>query len=213
MIKKNKGVKKMKVFLINGSPNKNGCVNEALDIVSEELNKQDVETEKLWIGNKPVRDCIACDKCREKGGFCVFTDDCANDIAKGIIESDGVIIGSPVYFGGACGALCALLDRAFYHQSVNLRNKPGAAVISSRRAGSTSAFDRINKYFTIYNMPIVPSQYWNEVHGFTPEDVRKDLEGVQTMQTLAKNMAWMIKALEDKEKPSYEDPIYTNFIR
>ena len=182
----------MKVFLINGSPHKNGCTNE--------------------IGTKPVRGCIACGKCVEDG-FCVFDDDPANEMIQKIIDSDAVIIGSPVYYAGPNGALCALLDRVFYQNGGRFSHKPGAAVISCRRSGSTASFDRLNKYFTISGMPVVSSTYWNAVHGNTPEEVRQDKEGLHTMRTLARNMVWMLKAIENEPKPVLEEKEFTNFIR
>ena len=199
----------MKVFLINGSPHKNGCTNEALTEIKNEL---DVDSEIFWIGTKPVRGCIACGKCVEDG-FCVFDDDPANEMIQKIIDSDAVIVGSPVYYAGPNGALCALLDRVFYQNGGRFSHKPGAAVISCRRSGSTASFDRLNKYFTISGMPVVSSTYWNAVHGNTPEEVRQDKEGLHTMRTLARNMAWMLKAIENEPKPILEEKEFTNFIR
>lgn len=202
----------MKVFLINGSPHKNGCTNEALTEIKNELEKCDVDSEIFWIGTKPVRGCIACGKCVEDG-FCVFDDDPANEMIQKIIDSDAVIVGSPVYYAGPNGALCALLDRVFYQNGGRFSHKPGAAVISCRRSGSTASFDRLNKYFTISGMPVVSSTYWNAVHGNTPEEVRQDKEGLHTMRTLARNMAWMLKAIENEPKPVLEKKEFTNFIR
>ena len=202
----------MKVLLVNGSPHRDGCTNEALTIISEELAKYDIDTEKIWIRNRQVRGCVACEKCLEDG-LCNFTDDCTNDIKKALLECDGIIVGSPVYFAGPNGALCAILDRVFYHDLGKFANKPGAGIVSCRRSGSTASFDRLNKYFTIRNMPIVPSQYWNAVHGNTPEEVRQDKEGIQTMRTLARNMAWMLNAFDKVEKPEHEKEVRTNFIR
>jgi len=183
----------MKVLLINGSPNEFGCTYTALSEAAEAMKKQGVETEILQIGKKPVSGCIDCKACK-KTGKCVF-DDLANVIADKIAEADGVIIGTPVYFAGANGTLCALLDRAFASGSWRFAGTVGAAVVSCRRGGASSAFDRINKYFTITQMPIASASYWNSVHGFTPDDVRKDKEGLQTMRILANNMVWMIKNL------------------
>ena len=202
----------MKVFLINRSPHKNGCTNEALTEIKNELEKCDVDSEIFWIGTKPVRGCIACGKCVEDG-FCVFDDDPANEMIQKIIDSDAVIVGSPVYYAGPNGALCALLDRVFYQNGGRFSHKPGAAVISCRRSGSTASFDRLNKYFTISGMPVVSSTYWNAVHGNTPEEVRQDKEGLHTMRTLARNMAWMLKAIENEPKPILEEKEFTNFIR
>lgn len=203
----------MNVFLINGSPHRDGCTNEALTIIKEQLEKYDIDSEIFWIGNRKVRGCVACGKCSDNEGYCVFTDDCANDLFEGMKNSDGVIIGSPVYFAGPNGALCALLDRAFYRNADRLAFKPAAAIVSCRRGGSTVSFDRLNKYFTISQMPVVSSQYWNGVHGNTPEEVRLDKEGVQIMETLAKNMAWMLKAISKIDKPELQKQIKTNFIR
>ena len=187
-------VKYMKILLINGSPNENGCTYTALREAEKALNDQGAKTELLQIGRGPVRGCIACGGCR-KAGRCVFDDDMANEIADRIAGADGVIIGTPVYFAGANGALCALLDRVFYFSGRRFAGKPGAAVVSCRRGGASSAFDRINKYFTISQMPIVSSVYWNSVHGFTPEDVKKDREGLQVMRYLAYNMVWLIRGV------------------
>ena len=144
---------------------------------------------------------------------CAFDDDPANEIIDKLIESDGVIIGSPVYYAGPNGALCAILDRVFYAASANFKFKPGASIVSCRRGGASASFDRLNKYFTISNMPVVASQYWNSVHGNTPEEVKQDLEGLQTMRTLATNMAWILKSIENAELPKHEEEKQrTNFI-
>ena len=190
----------MKVLLINGSPNAEGCTYTALCEIVSELEKNDIQTEIHQIGTNPVRGCIACGKCF-KAGKCVFEDDACNEIAAKIREADGLIIGSPVYYSGPNGALCALLDRVFYSSASKFRFKPGAAIVSCRRGGASAAFDRLNKYFTISQMPVVSSQYWNAVHGFKPEDVRKDLEGLQIMRTLGKNMAWMLKNAQTGQAP------------
>ena len=172
----------MKVLVINGSPHRHGCTDRALQEVERTLADLGIETERIEAGNKDIRGCIGCNFCREHGR-CVFND-IVNECAPKFAEADGVVIGSPVYYAGANGQLLAMLDRLFYSTSTTVAKtmKVGAAVLSSRRAGSTSAFDEINKYFTISAMPIVSSTYWNEVHGFTAEDVEKDLEGLQTMQ-------------------------------
>ena len=182
----------MKVLLINGSPNAQGCTYTALSEVASEIAKSGIETEIYHIGTKPVRGCTACRQCF-KEGKCCFNDDACNEIAAKIVEADGLVVGSPVYYSGPNGALCALLDRVFYSSASKFRFKPGAAIVSCRRGGASAAFDRLNKYFTISQMPVVSSQYWNAVHGFTPDDVRKDLEGLQIMRTLGKNMAWLLK--------------------
>ena len=202
----------MKVLLINGSPHQNGNTFLALSEVATSLETEGIETEIFWIGNKPIRGCIACGKCGtlEK---CAFDDDVANEIIDKILESDGLIIGSPVYYAGPNGAFCAILDRVFYAASSKFAFKPGASVVSCRRGGSTASFDRLNKYFTISNMPVVASKYWNMVHGNSPEEVKQDLEGLHTMRTLARNMAWLLKSIESKDLPEQEEKVFTNFIR
>jgi multimeric flavodoxin WrbA len=210
----------MKVLLVNGSPNKNGCTNTALEEVEETLNSEGIETEIYWIGNKPVSGCIACHKCAEKGK-CVI-DDAVNDFVERAESSDGFIFGSPVHYAAAGGAITSFMDRSFFSARLGNRNcfylKPGACVVSARRAGTTSTFDQLNKYFTISEMPVISSQYWNMVHGSNPEEVKKDLEGLQTMRTLGRNMAWFLKCREAGEKagvplPRREDFTPTNFIR
>ncbi len=205
----------MKVLVVNGSPHLNGCTDRALREVEDTLQQNGIEVERVNVGNKDVRGCIGCNFCRQHGR-CVFNDQ-VNETAPKFAEADALLVGSPVYYAGANGQLLAFLDRLFYSTSgtVDKTMKVGAAVISSRRAGSTSAFDEINKYFTISAMPIVSSTYWNEVHGFTAEDVEADLEGLQTMRNLGKNMAFMIKAIrsaKDSEGlPEQERGVFTNF--
>lgn len=194
----------MKVLLVNGSPTRDGCTFTALCEVGEGLEKNGIETEIFQIGTKPVRGCIACDKCREIGK-CAFDDDPANELATKILEADGVVFGSPVYFAGPNGALCALLDRVFFSRMGKFRLKPGACIVSCRRGGASAAFDRLNKYLTIAQMPVVSSHYWNSVHGFEPEHVRKDLEGLQTMRILGNNMAWLIKNIKSGEAPPEQE--------
>lgn len=205
----------MKVLIINSSPNKNGCTARALKEVEEVLNKEGIETVNMHIGSTDVRGCISCGYCA-KNHKCAFND-IVNEAASIFEECDGLLVGSPVYYSGINGTLKSFLDR-FFHSSYNHKSmKVGAGVISSRRAGSTSALDEIYKYFGISNMPIVTSNYWNEVHGFNKEDVEKDIEGLQTMRVLGLNMAFMIKAIhEQKEKyglPNYEKKEFTNFIK
>ena len=185
----------MKVILVNGSPNKDGCTYTALMEVASALEANGVETEIFQIGTEPQRGCLGCGKCHELKK-CVFDGDMCNELAEKMKAADGVVIGSPVYYAGPNGALCALLDRVFFSSSSNFKHKPAACVVVCRRGGASSAFDRLNKYFTISQMPVVSSQYWNAVHGFTPDDVRLDLEGLQIMRTLGKNMAWMIKNIK-----------------
>jgi multimeric flavodoxin WrbA len=204
----------MKVLLVNGSPNKDGCTFTALTEVAGALQKNGVETEIFHIGRKPVHGCIGCGRCAEIDR-CTFDDDVCNEMAAKMTAADGIVIGSPVYYAGPNGALCALLDRVFYSNSHKLANKPATAVVSCRRGGSTAAFDRLNKYFTISRMPVVTSQYWNMVHGLTPEDVRKDHEGMQIMRILGNDMAWMLKSIKEgkQQLPETEPRVYTNFVR
>ena len=205
-----------KILLINGSPNEKGCTYTALCEIADTLAKNDVESEILYLGKKPVAGCIACGKCFQTGR-CVF-DDKVNEVLEKLDEYDGIVVGSPVYYAGPTGQLCAFLDRLFFCSERRMAGKLGAAVVSCRRGGASAAFDRLNKYFTICNMTVVGSQYWNQVHGFTPEDVRKDEEGLQTMRTLAQNMAWLLKnrdagKTQDIAFPQYETRLTTNFIK
>lgn len=205
----------MKVLVINGSPHLHGCTDRALQEVERTLQVEGIETVRVNVGNKDIRGCIGCYFCREHGR-CVFNDT-VNETAPFFAEADGLLIGTPVFYAGPNGQLHAFLDRLFYSTAgtVDKTMKVGATVVSSRRAGSTSAFDDINKYFTISSMPVVSSTYWNEVHGFTPADVEDDLEGLQTMRNLGKNMAFLIKAITvAKEKdgiPQQERGAFTNF--
>jgi len=204
-----------KVLLINGSPNEFGCTYTALKEVQDTLDKHHIETELLYLGKKPISGCIACMKCQETGK-CVIQDVVQSVSAK-LDEYDGIIIGSPVYYAGPAGMLCSFLDRLFFSNERRMAGKFGAAVVSCRRGGASAAFDRLNKYFEISNMHTVGSQYWNQVHGFTPDDVKKDKEGMQTMRTLGENMAWLLKNIEaGKENgivfPVYEPRQFTHFI-
>ena len=205
----------MKALLINGSPHANGCTFTALNIVAEELQKNGIETEIVHIGNKDIRGCIACGKCAELG-HCVFNE-MVNEVAQKLEKADGLVVGSPVYYAGPNGTLTNLLDRLFYSAHYDLRMKVGAAVVSARRGGTTAAFDRLNKYFTISEMPIVSSRYWNMVHGFSAEDVMKDEEGCQVMRVLGRNMAFLIRAIAaERERNGLPEKLvakYTNFIR
>ncbi len=207
----------MKVIMINGSPRGKMCTYTALSAVADELNKNGIDTEIIGIGNKAIRGCIACDKCSDSGR-CVFGDeDRVNEIIEKIEKADGVVIGSPVYYSSPNGALISLLDRVFYAKR-NFAHKPAAAVVSARRAGTTASMEVLNKYFTISHMPIVSSMYWNAVYGNTPEEVVQDLEGMQTMKLIGRNMAWLIKCINiakenGLEPPEVEKAIRTNFIR
>ena len=207
----------MKVLLFNGSPNKKGCTYTALCEVEKELNKCGIETEIFYIGKKPIRGCTACAKCLELDK-CVFDDDAVNDALAKAKKSDGFIFGSPVHYAGPSGFIKSFLDRCFFSGSDYFAYKPGAAIVSCRRSGATAAFEQLNKYFTINNMPVVSSQYWNMVHGNTPEEVLQDLEGLQTMRMLGRNMAWILKSIDAGKKaginlPDTEERMMTNFIR
>lgn len=206
----------MNVLLINGSPHKNGCTFTALSEVAAALNANGIETTMRHIGTAPIAGCIACGKCQSTG-LCVFTNDPVNECIALLRQADGLVVGSPIYYAGPNAALCALLDRVFFCKSVPYAFKPAAAVVSCRRGGATAGFDRLNKYFTISQMPIVSSRYWNMVHGNTPEETRQDKEGMQTMRVLGNNMAWLLKCIEAGKnavpRPSQEETIYTNFIR
>ena len=205
----------MKVLMINGSPHKEGCTYTALTEIAGELHKAGIETVIEHIGTKPIRGCIGCGKC--VNGRCVFNDDIVNHFLELAETADAYIFGSPVHYAAASGSITALLDRFFYAGEGH-EYKLGAAIVTCRRGGATAAFDQLNKYFTIRNMPVVSSQYWNMVHGNTPEEVRQDLEGMQIMRTLGKNMAWLLKCIEAGKsagvsKPEKETPEFTNFIR
>ena len=205
----------MKVILINGSPNAKGCTYTALEEVSKTLKSEGIETEIIHVGHKDIRGCIGCRQCKTKGK-CVFND-IVNDIAPKFKECDGIVIGSPVYFASANGTLVSFIDRLFYSMTADKTMKVGAAVVSCRRGGNSATFDELNKYFTISQMPIASSQYWNMVHCNSPEEVQQDLEGLQTMRTLGKNMAFLIKSIQLGKKefglPEKEEHKFTNFIR
>ncbi len=203
----------MKVLVINGSPHIHGCTATALDEVIGVLNAEGIETELIQVGNKDIRGCIACGTCGKKGA-CVF-DDIVNEAAEKFEEADGLLVGSPVYYASPNGTVLSFLDRLFYSSHFSKHMKVGAAVVSCRRGGNTATFDVLNKYFSISGMPIATSTYWNMVHGFTAEDVKKDLEGLQTMRNLGHNMAFLIKAIAAaKEKdglPEAERGAFTSF--
>ena len=206
----------MKILVVNGSPHANGCTYTALCEVAAALEAEGMETEMIQIGTKPVSGCLGCGACI-KTGKCVI-DDVVNEFIEKAKEADGFVFGSPVHYAGASGAITSFMDRAFYGKAAIYADKPAAAIVSCRRGGATAAFEQLNKYFTISNMPIVSSQYWNMVHGNTPEQVRQDLEGLQTMRTLGKNMAWLLKCIEAGKaagiaKPERETKVATNFIR
>lgn len=202
----------MKVVLINGSPHRKGNTFIALSEVAGALEKEGVQTEIIQLGIKAVQGCIACNKCAELG-HCVFQDTLYNQVREALQEADGIVVGSPVYYAGPNGALCALLDRVFYSCSELLAYKAGASVAVCRRDGASATFDRLNKYFTILNMPVVSSQYWNSVHGMRPGEATEDAEGLQTMRMLGRNMAWLLKGVKREERPEPELRVMTNFIR
>ena len=202
----------MKVVLINGSPHRKGNTFIALSEVAGALEKEGVQTEIIQLGIKAVQGCIACNKCAELG-HCVFQDTLYNQVREALQEADGIVVGSPVYYAGPNGALCALLDRVFYSCSELLAYKAGASVAGCRRGGASATFDRLNKYFTILNMPVVSSQYWNSVHGMRPGEATEDAEGLQTMRMLGRNMAWLLKGVKREARPEPELRVMTNFIR
>ena len=204
----------MKVLLINGSPRKNGNTATALAEVQRQLTEEGIESEIVWIGNKPIRGCCACGQCKEKAlGACVFNDDVCNNISAKFADADALIVGSPVYYGQPNGALLSIIQRAFYSNGANIAGKPAASIAVCRRGGASACFDRLNKYFTINNMPVVSSQYWNSVHGWEKGEATQDAEGLQTMRTLAHNMAWMMRNLAKEPHPEGEKPkMRTNFI-
>ena len=202
-----------KVLLLNGSPHEKGCTARALEEVIKVLNEEGIETELIQIGKKDIPGCKACGFCARKGK-CVY-DDLVNEVAPKFEEADGLVIGSPVYYASPNGTALSFLDRLFYSAGYPKHMKVGAAVVSARRGGNTATFDALNKYFTISGMPVVSSTYWNQVHGFTAEDVEKDLEGLQTMRNLGRNMAFLIRAIAaEKEKgglPVEEHDVFTSF--
>ncbi len=206
----------MKVILVNGSPHEKGCTYTALKEVEGALNKNGIETEMFWLGIKPIAGCMGCGSCI-KNGKC-FVDDKVNEFLEKVPSTDGFVFGTPVHFAASSGMLSSFMDRIFYGRRKLFSNKVGTAVASCRRGGATATLDEINKYFSISNMPIVSSQYWNMVHGNKPEEVIKDEEGMQTMRTLGNNMAWLLKCIEAGRKlgidvPQNEEIISTNFIK
>lgn len=211
----------MKVLLVNGSPHKNGSTNRALEEVAATLNKNGIETEIFWIGNRVLSGCIACKTC-VKTGKCVFNDT-VNECREKALEADGFIFGTPVHYAAASGSMTAFMDRLFYSEFCGNQNKafylkPAAAVVVARRAGTTSTYDQLNKYFGLHEMPIISSRYWNLVYGASAEQVEKDTEGMYTMRVLGENMAYFLRCKEAADKlgvklPEREQPIFMNFIR
>ena len=206
----------MKILLINGSPNEFGCTYTALAEAQKVFEANGIETEIVYLGKKPVAGCIVCGYCR-KTGLCAF-DDKVNDIIEDLDNIDGIIVGSPVYYAGISGQITSFLDRLFFAAGGKMKGKPAASVVSCRRGGASAAFEIINKYFMMTNMPVVTSQYWNQVHGNTPEEVLRDEEGLQTVRVLAQNMTWLLRSIEAGKAagvkyPEYEPKLRTNFIR
>ncbi len=189
-----------KVLVLNGSPKANGCTATALGEVIRVLHEEGIETELIHVGKENIRGCMACRYCKTHEG-CVIQD-LVNETAAKLKEADGLLVGSPVYYASPNGTLLAFLDRLFYSTGFSKQMKVGAAVVNCRRGGNTATFDVLNKYFAISGMPIASSTYWNQVHGFTPEDVKKDLEGLQTLRNLARNMAFLIRAIGEEKKRS-----------
>ena len=212
-------MKNLKVLLVNGSPHKDGCVRTALSEIATALDKEDVKSDVFWIGNQALAGCIGCGSCIGKRKC--FREDVVSQFVQIMDNYDGFIFGTPVHYAGASGGLTSFLDRVFFIDEFNgehFAGKPAAAIATCRRSGATAALDQLNKYITDCNMPIVPSQYWNVVHGNTPDEIRRDAEGLQTMRTLARNMAWMLKCFSlGKEHgiafPVHEKHTMTNFIR
>ena len=201
----------MKVMLVNGSPHEKGCTYTALKEIADTLAREGVDSEIFWLGKEPISGCMACMACRRLGRCAI--DDAVNRFLEKAKEADGFIFGTPVHWAGASGALTSFMDRVFYADRGSFYMKPAATVCSARRAGTTATWDQINKYFGLVQMPIVTSQYWNMVHGATPEQVQEDLEGLQTMRTLARNIAWLVESTKALPQPPQEPRVGTNFIR
>lgn len=208
--------KPLRVLLLNGSPHKHGCTHTALSVVAESLAAARIETQIVHLGVEPISGCLVCGKCMSTG-YCSITTDPVNEFIDLLKQSDGFVVGSPVYYAAPNGALCAALDRMFYCKSAAYAYKPAAAVVSCRRGGATAALDRLHKYFLLASMPIVASVYWNMVHGNTPDEVRQDREGIQTMRILGKNIAWLLQCIRACQGsvplPEQEPREFTNFIR
>ena len=211
----------MKVLLVNGSPHKEGCTYTGLVEIQEELKRCGVDSDIFWIGNKPIRGCVACRRCRELG-HCVFDDDIVNRFLEIAGDYDGYVFGDPVHWGAMSGAMTCFMDRVFYADVQNgtgrFHMKPAAAVVSARRAGTVSTWDQVNRYFALMQMPIVTSRYWTVIHGAKAEEVKEDPEGLQSLRILARNMAYMIRAFKAAkeagiDKPVQEAPVFTNFVR
>lgn len=207
-----------KVLLVNGSSRQEGNTSVALAEVAVALEGHGIETETMWLGSKPVNDCIACGKCAELGGKCVIANDVVNELIAKAAQADGFVFGTPVYYAHPSGRILCALDRAFYAGGAAFRHKPGAAVAVARRGGTTASFDVLNKYFTICEMPVVSSTYWNNVHGRLPGEAAQDAEGLQTMRNIGQNMAWLLKCIEAGKAAGIDVPVaergqMTNYIR
>lgn len=203
----------MKVILVNGGPHKDGCTNVALEEIAKILESEKIETEIMWLENNPIGGCIGCNYCLQNGNRC-FMDDKVNEFLKKVETTDGFVFGSPVHFAGASGAITSFLDRAFYGRGSLFAGKVCASVVSCRRGGASSAFDQINKYALMSNMFLVGSSYWNQIHGTNKDEAKQDLEGLQTMRNLGRNMAYILKCINsDVPKPEIEKNFKTNFIR
>ena len=207
----------MKVLLFNGSSKPNGCTFTALSEIAKVLNEEGIGTEIVPLGAEPIRDCTGCNRCRETGR-CVFTGDKINEWAEKAKAADGFVFGTPVYYAHPSGRILSALDRLFYSAGKNFAYKPAAAIASARRGGTTASLDALSKYFGITQMPVISSTYWNMVHGNTPEETKQDLEGMQTMRNLGRNMAWILRGIEEGKKnvivaPQAETSSKTNFIR
>jgi multimeric flavodoxin WrbA len=203
----------VKVILVNGGPHKDGCTNVALEEIAKILESEKIETEIMWLENNPIGGCIGCNYCLQNGNRC-FMDDKVNEFLKKVETTDGFVFGSPVHFAGASGALTSFLDRAFYGRGSLFAGKVCASVVSCRRGGASSAFDQINKYALMSNMFLVGSSYWNQIHGTNKDEAKQDLEGLQTMRNLGRNMAYILKCINlDVPKPEIEKNFKTNFIR
>lgn len=208
----------MKVLLVNGSPRKNGNTSIALSEVAAQLQAEGIETEVFWLGAKATNDCVACGKCADGSGHCSITGDVVNELIDAAESADAFVFGTPVYYAHPTGRILSVLDRAFYAGGKSFAHKPGAAVAVARRGGTSASFDVMNKYFTICQMPVVASTYWNSVHGRTPGEASQDAEGLQTMRNLARNMAWLLRCIDAGAQagivaPEAERNSRTNFIR
>ena len=206
----------MKVLLVNGSPHQHGCTYTALTEAANALKERNIETEIVWVGNQPIAGCTACGGCRNTGK-CVFND-LGNEIIAKLDTYDGFVFGTPVYYGGPSGQILSVMNRLFYAASAKMAGKPVSAVVSCRRGGASAAFQQMNMHFMMTNMIVITSQYWNQVHGNTPEEIRQDAEGLQTMRTLAENMTFVLRSIEAGKaagvpRPAYEPKQRTNFIR